>query len=270
MINYVVQDEWKLVDAEFFEFVKQLSADPQNQIIGIIRSQKTVAALADLASARKNVHIVETDIGDPKRLQEAIGEVGKITGGKVDVLICNAYLSGTDAMMLPPSAFAGKEQDLDREINDTIKVNLLHTVYTINAFLPLVRNGQLKKIIYITSGFADPDFTLTAETPNLLGYCVSKAGMNMVIAKYAAELAPEGILTLSLSPGWVATDNAKEIVADQQAFQWMLSSFQKYDPKVEGMISTEASVKAQLSVINGLTKEQSGQFLSHFGNKNWL
>lgn len=73
-------------------------------MFGIIRSQKTIAALADLASARKNVHIVETDIGDPKRLQEAVDEVGKIAEGKVDVLICNAFISGTEAFMLPPSA----------------------------------------------------------------------------------------------------------------------------------------------------------------------
>ncbi|KAL9110120.1 MAG: hypothetical protein Q9227_005314 [Pyrenula ochraceoflavens] len=187
------------------------STDPQNQVFGIIRSQKTVAALADLASARKNVHIVETDIGDPKRLQQAVAEVGKISGGKVDVLIANAYLPGTEAMMLTPSAFAGKEEDLNREIYDTvgIKVNLLHTMYTINAFLPLVRNGQMKKIIYITSGFGDADFTVASEVPTLAGYSVSKAGMNMMIAKYAAELAPEGIFTLALSPGWVATDNGE-------------------------------------------------------------
>lgn len=42
--------------------------------------------------------------------------------------------------------------------------------------------------------------------PNLLGYAFSKTAGNILMAKYAAELKSQGIHTLSLSPGWVATD----------------------------------------------------------------
>ena len=85
-------------------------------------------------------------------------------------------------------------------------MNLIHQVYTVNAFLPLVRQGEVKKIIYITSGFGDVNLNRICETPSFLGYSVSKAAGNMMMAKYAAELKHEGIKTLSLSPGWVATD----------------------------------------------------------------
>ena len=79
-------------------------------------------------------------------------------------------------------------------------------MYTINNFLPLIRNGSKKKIIYITTGLADLDATLTAGLPASLGYASSKAAMNIIMAKYAVELGQEGILVLSLSPGWVETD----------------------------------------------------------------
>ena len=79
-------------------------------------------------------------------------------------------------------------------------------MYTINAFLPLIKNGSEKKIIFISSGIADVDVIRTTAVPFQIGYSVSKAGANTVMAKYAVELAAEGILTLSLSPGWVATD----------------------------------------------------------------
>ena len=78
-------------------------------------------------------------------------------------------------------------------------------MYTINAFLPIIRNSTEKKIIFISTGAADLDFILKAEMPSQVGYSVSKAGMDIVMAKYAIELASEGVLTLSLSPGWVAT-----------------------------------------------------------------
>lgn len=40
----------------------------------------------------------------------------------------------------------------------------------------------------------------------MLGYGAAKAGMNLVMAKFAADLAPQGVKTLSMGPGWVATD----------------------------------------------------------------
>lgn len=78
--------------------------------------------------------------------------------------------------------------------------------YAVNAFLPLLRQGQEKKVVYITSAAGDIEFTRHTEMPTMLGYCISKAAGNLLMAKYAAELKADGIVTLSLSPGWVATD----------------------------------------------------------------
>jgi NAD(P)-dependent dehydrogenase (short-subunit alcohol dehydrogenase family) len=87
-----------------------------------------------------------------------------------------------------------------------IKANLISNVYVINSFLDLIRNGKEKKIIFISSPSGDVEFTRVTGIASVLGYSVSKAGMNMVATKFGAELAPEGIKTLSMSPGWVNTD----------------------------------------------------------------
>ncbi len=50
----------------------------------------------------------------------------------------------------------------------------------------------------------------------------------------------------------------------------MLSAFQKLDPNVTGMISTEHSVRDQLAVIDGLDESMSGKFVSHHGNEDWF
>lgn len=72
--------------------------------------------------------------------------------------------------------------------------------------MQLIRNGTEKKIAFVTSNSGDVEFTRITGLPGLIGYSVAKAGMNMVMTKFGVELAPEGIKTVSISPGWVNTD----------------------------------------------------------------
>lgn len=82
-------------------------------------------------------------------------------------------------------------------------------IFSINAFLPLIRKGAEKKLVYITSGAGDVDMTRNSRLSAQIGYSTSKAGGNIVMAKYAGELAEEGIKTVSISPGWVETPASK-------------------------------------------------------------
>ena len=80
------------------------SADPQNQVIALIRSRNTAEALEQLAAEHKNIHIVETDISNPKALEKSAAKTSSITGGSLDIFIHNGAHMGTDARVLPPSA----------------------------------------------------------------------------------------------------------------------------------------------------------------------
>ena len=57
---------------------------------------------------------------------------------------------------------------------------------------------------------------------------------------------------------------------DPVVFNYLLSAFKRLDPNVTGMISVEESVSAQLKVIANLDEGDSGDFVSHHGNKDWL
>lgn len=120
----------------------------------------------------------------------------------------------------------GKEDKLDEELNDNvpgssinatsrklnssqIKWNLTSNIYVTNAFLDLIRHGESKKILFMSSPSGDVEFTRITGMGFGLGYAVAKAGMNMIMTKFAIELAEEGIKTLSLSPGWVDTEGSE-------------------------------------------------------------
>lgn len=90
-----------------------------------------------------------------------------------------------------------------------MKTNVISNIFVINSFLDLIRNGNEKKIILISSQSGDIEFNRLTGFPNLLGYSAAKAAMMVVITKFGADLVQYGIKTLSLSPGWVNTDSGQ-------------------------------------------------------------
>lgn len=50
----------------------------------------------------------------------------------------------------------------------------------------------------------------------------------------------------------------------------MLVSFRKIEPSFNGPITPEESVTAMLSVVEKATVKDTGAFISHKGNKQWL
>ncbi len=123
----------------------------------------------------------------------------------LDYLIVNgAYISSATAP-LAPTDFVGKEGLLKDELMTSVLTNVLGPMYAINAFLPLIRKGETKKIFVISTGMADPKFAELAGVPTAVPYTSSKAAVNMVVVKYAIELKQEGIMIVALSPGLVNT-----------------------------------------------------------------
>lgn len=73
--------------------------------------------------------------------------------------------------------------------------------------MPLILKGRGKKVITISSGMADTDFIRKYEIYPATPYAISKAGVNIVIAKFSALYASQGVLFLGICPGSVTTDS---------------------------------------------------------------
>ncbi|KAJ6452539.1 hypothetical protein C8R47DRAFT_998059 [Mycena vitilis] len=264
MPSYVVTGAAKGIG---FEFVNQLSADSANAVFAIVRNKTTATELLKLS--RSNVTVFEADITDPKALELAAIGVSKATGGKLDYLINNAGKSNHPGFRIDgfPSPDA-----LEHDMLDNFKTNTIGVVHTINAFLPLLKNGAAKKVLSLSTSSADLDVTLLAGAIGEVSYSISKAALNMVVAKYAAQYKADGFVFLAICPGAVKTTMLPgESTGDDEESKLLGPALFKLAPDFKGPISPEESVKMQLEVFDRWTVAETGAFVSHFGNREqWL
>jgi NAD(P)-dependent dehydrogenase (short-subunit alcohol dehydrogenase family) len=71
--------------------------------------------------------------------------------------------------------------------------------------VPLILKGTAKKVVAITSGMGDIELVRKHNVYEEGPYAISKAALNMVVAKFSAEYAKDGVLFLSVCPGLVDT-----------------------------------------------------------------
>jgi len=116
------------------------------------------------------------------------------------------------------------------------------------------------------------DLDLIHKTELAIGapYAASKAAANVVVAKYAAALKEEGILFLSMSPGYVSTEANLE--ADPAGAQAMGAKFAAYAPHFTRPLTPEESITAILGIVEkkSVANGDSGRFVSHLGTQQWL
>ena len=189
-----------------YEFIRQFSLDPTNQVFGLVRNKPaTDKKIAE--DGLKNITIIEADIIDRRSLQAAKVQVEDVTGGSLDYLINNAAFLSAKSAPNSLTDFADEPEVLDNELRTCFNTNVVGVINTINTFLPLIQKSQVKKVISISTAFADTDFVADYDLYESAPYSISKAALNMVSAKYAARHRKDDILFLAICPGLVATGN---------------------------------------------------------------
>jgi NAD(P)-dependent dehydrogenase (short-subunit alcohol dehydrogenase family) len=202
------------------ELARQYAAEGW-RVIGTVRS-----AQAKLPAG------VERQIADltDRKQTAALGRA--LRGVPLDVLFCNAGISGKRGMALGSFDYDSWE--------DVLRVNLLGAAAVTEALLANVLAGERKVIAMMSSRLG----SIAEASGMTLPYATSKAALNMLVKGLAAELAARGVIVVALSPGWVRTDMGG----------------------ASAPLAPEASVANLRNVIAGLKQRDSGKFLSHDGS----
>ena len=151
-------------------------------------------AMTGLEKYTGQVAYQQLDVTDPESVASAAASV-RDRFGRLDVLVNNAginYDSGQQASTV----------DLD-DVQRTINTNTMGPWRTAQAFLPLLKkapNGG--RLINVSSG-AGAIQGMGGGTP---AYGISKATLNALTIKLAAENKSNGVLINAMCPGWVRTD----------------------------------------------------------------
>ena len=89
---------------------------------------------------------------------------------------------------------------------DLVKANVIGNIHLFDLTIPLVLRGEAKKVIAISTGMADMDLAAKFDLTDGVLYSISKAALNMAVAKFSAQYAKEGVLFMTVAPGMVDTD----------------------------------------------------------------
>lgn len=167
------------------EFVNQLIKRDNAIVFAGVR---TLASLDNIyPSSPKNLHIVQCNVTSDESVLDAAATVSRLTG-RVDVLINNAGIDNHKSI---------RDTDV-AGFKEILETNLVGPHRVTRAFLPLILNSHIKKVINVSSDFG----SITLNDRVLFGaYSTSKAALNMLTVSYKNDYAKEGVIFIPLHPG---------------------------------------------------------------------
>ncbi|GAP92127.2 putative short chain dehydrogenase [Rosellinia necatrix] len=258
-----------------FEFLRQLSSDERNTIIGLVRdSPATQKKVQEELGGRANIHILHGDLDNYESLQKAAEDAASITGGSLDYLIANASrISYWDSYDPIGVLLQQDRKRLEVELTKHYQTTVIGNINLYGLFMPLVLKGTVKKVVAISTGISDLSMINQLQLEASPLYAIAKAGMNVMTAKFSAQYKKDGVLFMSICPGTVDVGHNRDMTPEQMATMHVLmAKFKSYAPHFERQATAEESVRDVISVWDRASIERgdAGQFVSHLGTKQWL
>ena len=210
------------------ELVRQ-SIDKGYAVTAACRRPDSAEELLALRDEHRHLDVLPLELSDAHSIDRFVHE---LDGQAIDVFINNAGVYGQrDATLgnVDPEAW-----------HRAFQVNTIAPLILTQKLLPQLRKGADRRLAYLSS-------KMGSIADNTSGgsyvYRSTKSALNQVVKSLAEDLRSEGFIALALHPGWVRTDMGGP----------------------NGLIDTATSASGLLSVIEGASAEQSGQFLNYDG-----
>jgi NAD(P)-dependent dehydrogenase (short-subunit alcohol dehydrogenase family) len=162
----------------------------------LAKGLEAVSSLAKLP-IKGTVIALQIDVTDDVSVDAAARQV-KDTFGRLDVLVNNAGIGARHN----PSA-----RDAIREV---LAVNVVGVVSVTEAFLPLLRNSSVPRLIFVSSTTGSITHAADPKSPlhggGAMDYRSSKAALNMLMVLYWNRLERDGFMVFGANPGLIATN----------------------------------------------------------------
>jgi NAD(P)-dependent dehydrogenase (short-subunit alcohol dehydrogenase family) len=181
------------------EVCRQLAERGMTVILTVRDPEKAKAAAEQLVGEGLDVIPKTLDVSNDESVHGLAAELEQ-EFGTVDALVNNAA-AYTDWSETAASANLELAQGV-------LETNLFGAWRVCQAFLPLIGQSGHGRIVNVSSGagsHGEPRFGLTTNRGSAASYSISKAALNALTAKLAAELEGTGVLVNAVDPGLTAT-----------------------------------------------------------------
>jgi NAD(P)-dependent dehydrogenase (short-subunit alcohol dehydrogenase family) len=198
----------------------------ENVVIAGCRNPEQAVELNQLVlSHPETLEVIKCDLDSEKEIGAA-AEASLKRRKKLDVLVNNAGV-------MPE---AGNESILNIDLTllwQAFNTNALGAARVIRAFYPLLAQSERPRIVNVSSSLGSIS---TRKGHDHYAYSVSKAALNMLTRTIANELAPRGVTTVAISPGWVRTEmgGEKGTFSAEESAETLAEAIQKIGPELNG------------------------------------
>jgi NAD(P)-dependent dehydrogenase (short-subunit alcohol dehydrogenase family) len=207
------------------EFAKQYAADGWS----VIATCRNPIGVGELAEIEGDIAVYGLDVNNPPSLERFVAD---LDGRAIDVLINNAGVYG-------PKGITAKDVTAE-DWMPVMQTNMMAPLFMARALLDNVTKGDRKLIVNISSVMASIE---KGAAGSEYIYRSSKAGLNMVMACYAQEIADTGVAVVMFHPGWVQTDMGGP----------------------SATLTPAESITALRASIENLSVEDNGKFMNYDG-----